>query len=271
MSVLVINGIPLDIKRESLASTPEMVGEGGRAASGAWRNHRRYTKQAWDFSLSHMPQLEARAWAAMLRGDHHVWNFNTSLYSSKGQKPTAGYTATVGVTGKYGAGYLSVPAASSISWALGVGGGTGGSPLAWSVGVWRKESSVYHHYWVNSSGQKWLDGVRADGTTTTFLTVSSAGVVTLTGAASLTDFDELIVFPVEVPTTWPPLLYAFNSSYALPLSPRLEAYGDLIPGSTITTPLYVQGQADSFAHNPAKFSGTLDRVAATLKATLREE
>lgn len=271
MSTLVINGIVAPLHEGDLKSQPEQVGESGRAASGTWRNHRRMVKLAWDLTLRHMTFVEAAAWASVIRGEHHTFSFDSSLYSSKGQAPTAGYTATLAGSGaKYGADCLRVPNATTISWPLGLGGNRAGDPASWTVMVWRKESGTWHHYVVNSSGQKWLDGVRADATSTTFIAVGSAGEVTLTGVTGLTDFDDLVTFPVPLPTTWPPLLYAVGQAY--PLSPRLEAYGDAIVGTSLSVPLYVQGDSNGLTHRGrARFAGTLDRLAATVQATIREE
>lgn len=270
MPVLAINNVPLPVKEEDLKTQFEQVGESGRAASGTWRNHRRYQKRVWEFSLKHQTITDARAWAALLRGEHHVFSFDSNVYSSKGQPPIAGHSATIISTApKYGANCLNVPSATSISWLIGVGGGDVNNPLSYAVAVWREESAVWKHYLVNSNGQKWENGVRNDAASTSFIVVSPAGTVALSGNVGLTKFDDLVVWPTPLPTTWPPLIYSMAKAY--PRAPRLEAYGDLIPGSTITNCLYVQGDAEGMTHGRAKFSGTLDRVAATVQGTIREE
>lgn len=260
MPALVINGITVSVGADSLSRSVEEVGERTRAFSGAAVLNRRWAKRVIECELPLASQVDQLAWMSLLRGEGHSWSFDSNVYSAKGL-PLSGATAVVGTTApvpKYGAGRLYTGASS-------VGAATQLGP-AWTVMAWWWSGSAWVHHVVNSLGQKWANGVRADGTSTTWLSVSATGDLTL---AATTYLDDLVTLPVVFPTTWPPLLYA--TARAFPALPRLEAYGDLFPGSSASSPVYVRGDVDSLSYAPAWIAGTWTPMAATLSLTLREE
>lgn len=267
MPLLAINGLECPVRVGSLRRPPpEEIGVTDRAESGTLRTHRRNKKRRFEFAITTVKQVEALAWEALIRGDGQVWSFDANLYSSKGLAPSAGYSAVLQAGGKYGANCLRITAGTTTNFPVGLDAGD--RPPNWTVAVWRNESAVWKHYVVNSLAQKWVDGVRNDAASTTFLAVSSAGTVSLTGATGLTDFDDLVCFPSVMPTTWPPILYATNRAF--PSMPNLEVYGDLIPGSTAAVPMTMRGESGGAEFDPARIESAWHSTAQALSVVLRE-
>lgn len=260
MPALVINGITVPVGADSLSRSVEEVGERTRAFDGTAVLNRRWQKRVLELAIPVASQVDQLAWMALLRGEGHSWSFDANVYSAKGL-PLSGATATVGntsPTAKYGGGRLST-GASSVGAACKLG-------PAWTVMAWWWNGSAWVHHVVNSLGQKWANGVRADGTSTTWLSVSASGDLTL---AASTFLDDLVALPVVLPTTSPPLLYA--TARAFPPLPRLEAYGDLFPGSSASAPVLLRGEVTSLDYAPAWIAGTWTPMAGSLSVTLREE
>lgn len=231
MAWLAISGIDLS----AIAATAQDpkgdrrdIGEAAEASDGSWRVTRQTRKRDLSFLSIPLAGSDAYAWESLITGEGHHWTFDSSLYGSKGMGPTAGFVAsqTAG-TPKFGAGVLRVTATTgTITYAAAVNsaGGTG----AWTVMVWRFESGVWHHYVVTSAGHKWLDGVRADGTSTTWLSVSGANVTITNTAGAAQDYDDLVVLPFAVLDAWPPLVFA-AASIAFSDLPFLTVAGLLVP------------------------------------------
>lgn len=260
MPALVINGLTVSIAVESLSRSVEEVGERTRAFDGTAVLNRRWTKRVLEFELPVASQVDQLAWMALLRGEGQVWSFDSTLYSAKGL-PVSGATATVGNTSpaaKFGGGRLSTGAST-------VGAATKLGPV-WTVVLWYWNGAAWVHYVINSSGQKWVGGVRNDAASTTWLTVSASGDLTF---AASSFFDDVVALPVVLPTAWPPLLFA--TGRAFPPLPRMEAYGDLFPGSSASAPVYVRGEVSSLSYAPAWLGGVWTPMAGTLAVTIREE
>lgn len=260
MPALVINGIPVSVGVESLSRSVEEVGERTRAFDGTAILNRRWTKRVLELELPVASQVDQLAWMALLRGEGQVWSFDSSLYSAKGL-PLSGATATTGNTSpvsKFGGGRLST-GASIVGAATKLG-------AAWTVCLWYWSGSVWNHYVINSSAQKWLNGVRNDAASTTFFSVSATGDLTFAASGF---FDDVVALPAVLPTTWAPLLYA--TGRAFPALPKLEAYGDVFPGSSSSAPVFVRGEVSSLDYSPAWIGGAWTPMAGTLSVTVREE
>ena len=259
MPLLVVNGLTVPIFTDSLSRTRDELGEAPRSFDGTMRTHRRYTKTVLEFQLPIKTQEELLAWTALLRGEGQVWPFDSTLYSAKGV-PVANALAAVGTTAptpKYGAGRLGGGGATTTFPAL------VGTP--WTVMLWLWSGSVWNHYVVDSSARKWLNGVRADATSTTFLSVTSAGSFTLT-----TNFyDDVVALPCTLPTTFPPVLYA--TGRAFPLAPRLEVYGDLLPGTSAASPMVMRGEVGDITYKSSFQGGSFTATTGTVEVTLRQE
>lgn len=270
MPTLVLNGLTCPVKTESLTRARDEFGATRRAIDGTLLVNRRATKRRLGFTLTLRSNQEAHAWEALVRGEAHVLSFEASLYTSKGAAPTAGFTATRQTgTGKYGTGFVRIPNATTLVYAGLVGLGGAGTALGWTISLWRLETATWKHYVVTSDGRKWVDGVRNDAAVTSgFLAVNSAGTVTLTGITGATDFDDVVVWPVSLPSSWPPLLYA--TGRAFPEAPKLEVYGDVFPGSSAANPILMKGQVGEVQPRGAVVGGARDALAAEIPITLQE-
>lgn len=260
MPALVINGITVPVGADSLSRSVEEVGERTRAFDGTAVLNRRWQKRVLELTIPVASHVDQLAWMALLRGEGHVWSFDANLYSAKGL-PISGVTAVVGTTSpvsRYGSGRMHA-GPNSVGAATKVGS-------TWTVSFWAWSGAVWNQYTVNSLGQKWFNGIRSDLTVTTFFSVSASGDLTFDPFIYL---DDLVVLPAAVPTTWPPLLY--HTGRPFPPLPRLEAYGDLFPGSSASAPVFVRGDVSSLDYAPAWIGGVWTPMAGSLSVTLREE
>ena len=218
MAFLTINGWEVPVKIDSLQEEPERIGPRKRAIDLTLRTSTRGIKRTWKFETPPLRPDVAAALVGLLQGRGHYWSFDEDLYSSKGLGPVAGYNATQSTTGgKYG-GKVDV---TSLSYAAGL-------PAKWTILVARRSGTVWENYAVRSDGAKWLNGVRNDALSTTWLSVAN-GVLTLTG--SPTSYDELIVLPYLAVEAQ---IQAFHTR-AAPFSslPRLILSGNMLGNDTV--------------------------------------
>lgn len=129
--MLSVNGIELPIAADALAHSIEEVGEAERAISGTLVPDRRATKRAWAFSTKLLARYEALFLREVLLGAGDVWNFDSHLYSSRGNVATvAGSGAGISATrAKFGAQSCRLPAAGTL--VVGVDTTRGCTAFAW--------------------------------------------------------------------------------------------------------------------------------------------
>lgn len=228
MSALKLSGIELDAvvaASEDIKQTTRDIGEQSEASDGTMHQTRSARKLDFAFSTVPLSLAAAAAWWAFLSGEGEAWSFDANLYGSKGSGPssTSGTVFQSAGAAKFGAGKLSLTNAASITWA-GAAKNSFARADTWTVSLWRNAGS-WTHYVVNSAGQKWVDGVRNDAATTTFLSVSS-GDVTLSNSAGTVTFDDLVVVPYLMPTDWPAQLAAAAAAFG-PLPAHLLT-GDFV-------------------------------------------
>lgn len=228
MSALKLSGIEVDAvvaASEDIKQSTRDVGEQSEASDGTMHQTRSARKLDFAFQSVPLTLAAAAAWWAFFSGEGEVWSFDANLYGSKGSGPssTTGTVAQSLGSAKYGAGKLEFTGAASITWA-GAAKNSFARADTWTISLWRN-AGTWTHYVVNSAGQKWVDGVRNDAATTTFLSVSS-GDVTLSNSAGTVTFDDLVVVPYLMPTDWPAQLAAAAAAFS-PL-PALALTGDFV-------------------------------------------
>lgn len=209
------------------------IGEEGLATDGSMRVTRLTRKRDLKFKTIPLSAADAFAWESLLIGEGEVWSFDASLYGSKGLGPFASAGATVVGTGapKFGAKMLNLAATSGTISYMAAINTFGVVSTGWTVIVYRSTDAgtTWTHYVVRSDGAKWVDRVRNDAASTTWLTVGMDGKVTIanvTGAA--VNYDDLTILPFDVLASWIPALgwIAF-----CPL-PYLDLDGSFIPEQT---------------------------------------
>lgn len=262
MPVLKINSINVGTiiaVLEEPKGTRRDIGDNTQATDGSMRITRQTRKRDLKFKTIQLSLNDSYVWESFITGEGEVWSFDTTLYGSKGLGPSASVLATI-VAGstKFGAGMLNLAATTgSISYAAAIN--SFGTASLWSVSVYRSTNAgvAWTHYIVRSDGAKWVDGARNDAASTTWLSVSGAGTVTIantTGGA--VQYDDLIVFPFKVLDTWPAIIFARTTAY--PPLPYLDLDGDFIPEQTTRR---VLGSVDE----------STMRVASGSKSTLNIE
>lgn len=253
MPFLTLNGIRVPILVAGFGKPePELIGDRGRALNGAMRVTHVSTKRRWRGTMAHATPADAAAWRSLLMlEDWDAVSFDAGLYSGKGVAPT-GSGGISGTSPKYGAGNLST-GASGVTYPFGLGS-------IWTVSLWHWSGTVWNHYVVRSDGAKWLNGVRADATSTTFLSVSAGGDVSLAASQSI---DDLAVFAFLLPADWPAYIHAATTAFTCP---DLTAAGDAIEGG----PRSVSPTVGSANVMPATIGGTFYTAVETLDLELEE-
>ncbi len=213
-SFLRLNGIIVPVAAGSATLNQDDLGGESRADDGTPLFNRRATKRKWAARTRLGTVAEALAFRDLVTGTGHVLSFEAeNLYTSKGLAPSAvgaDFGWTFG-TGKFGT-HFAISSSSSdnkATWPM----FTASSP--WTVAFWKSTDSGAtwpHHYVVDSSARKWLDGVRADATVTDFLAVSS-GAVTLGKTATALCFDDVVGFPNLMPTSWPAQIFGAGFAF----------------------------------------------------------
>jgi hypothetical protein len=235
MPLLRISGIPVPVLMVGDTShVPLQIGENERAEDGSLIINRRVIKETYKLSIVHQVPATAFAFRDLVLGKGECFNFDTSVYGSKGSGPSSLVNGVINGTAKYGAGGLQQTAATgTVAYPI-ANFPTGGT--AWTVAVWRKlGAGAFVHYVVTTTskgaGQAWVNGVlTADATA--WLSVAS-GVVTLNAdAAQTTNLDDLIVLPFEVPSSWPASIQAYGKAFSQ--LAYLEVDGDLIENNVGT-------------------------------------
>jgi hypothetical protein len=165
---------------------------------------------------------------ALIQGQGHTWDFNASatndlyLYSSKGLGPASqsGLTRNT-ASAVYGAAGLKNGPTGEVTWDVGF-------LFEWTAMFWKTDSLGANgvHYIINSQGQKWVDGIRNDGTSTTFFDLT-AGILTLgTNDGSTHYFDDLVVIEADITEAW--AVDFGTASSAFGEMPKFIARGDML-------------------------------------------
>lgn len=233
MPVLSINGInagALIATIEEPKGGRRDIGEEAQGSDGSLRITRQTRKR--DLTIKSVPlsTADALAWESLCIGEGEVWSFDSSVYGSKGLGPAAatgtGYTHQI-ATSKFGVGRLRVNDTSGNISFPGAATNLFGRTSDWAVCVWYSADGVtWTHYVVRSDGAKWVDAVRNDAASTTWLSVSS-GTVSLNNTNFFSYlFDDLIVFPFLILNAWPAQIFARTTAY--PPTPYVDLTGDMV-------------------------------------------
>jgi hypothetical protein len=265
MAKLLINGInvgPLISAGEEPRGVRRDIGDVGQAVDGTSRVSRRARKNDLEFKSPAIDDDEANVWEQFVTGMGEVWNFDVSLYGSKGLGPSASVLATL-VTShpKFGAKNLSLGATTgSITYAaaaLNIFGAYEGH----TVMVWRYESSAWHHYVVRSDGTIWRDGTTAGSPSASWLSVntSTGNVVIANTSGGAVEYDDLVVLPFQVFDEWPKVFAAATAAFSQ--LPFLNLSGDLVKEQAVRS---VLGQAN--VSHVRTGAGTRTKLEVELKA-----
>lgn len=214
----------------------------GRAWSAQPTGIRRGTPRRWQGQGCLMEPECADTLDALLLGRFHRWALNVDLFSTTGLGPAPGYTATIGAIGSGRLANSRAVTITSVDFQTSLQSGK------WAIGAWLYEASAWVHYWVRSDGAKWVDGVRNDAASTTWLSVAAEG-----GAFSIAGgvvVDEIQVIELnacdealEAFYTW----MAAGSGQAFSDAPYLVLDGDVIRNR----PVEVLGKGNTVDHRIA--------------------
>lgn len=255
MAFLTLNGVEIPVLDGNASRSRVLIGERGRAFDGTFRSSVRARKRQWSLATPVVTKAEADAIVGLVEGQGHHWSFDADLYSDKGLVGT-GAGASVGTTSpspKFGAGRLGITTGNTATFALSLGG-------AWTVMVWQWDGAAWDHYVVTSAGHKWVNGIRNDAATTTWLAVSS-GTLTLSAPSAAAYYDDLVALPYVIPAAWAEVWGVATSAFSA--LPRLAMAGDI---GTAT----VEGELGAEAYTQAQVDGGWRDNALTVEFTLSE-
>lgn len=153
MPALTLAGITVPVALDQWSRLePMLIGEDGRAFSGADLSNVRTWKEGWKAKLTPQAAATAAAFRGLTRGDGYSWSFDSDLYADiKGLGASSG--SGLFVAGKYGNAISTYQAIT-----FGVAAGS-----AWTISGWVFKPSLlaWHHFIRTSTGLKFKDGVSA--------------------------------------------------------------------------------------------------------------
>lgn len=240
MPFLAINGITFPVLDGSYQETPREIGGIGASYAGTgFRTTYSPVKNDCKFSSNAMTAAEAHAWTLLLRGCGEVFPFSTTppagaltgtLLGTKatGPGPVTGLSTSLAAPLYLGSTKLSIAVNTPVRFFQVK------PPLfgfRWTMALWRSVGgAALDSYVVTSDGRKWLNGVRADGTVTTWLSNTGTSLRVDGDLVSVTNVDDFVYLPFEIPTAWGPSFAAIGAEY--PLIPQLRLTGDILNGGS---------------------------------------
>ena len=256
MAGLALNGVELSVHLDGERASPRLVGYRGRGAGGEYQYSVRTRKGMWRFRMVPVSMQEAEAARGLIQGLGDSWSFDASTTSARGLAPTSSSGTSIVAGGKYGSklrlaattGQLTLPIA----------------PTSWTVLVHRYEGAAWVHYIIRSDGTKWKDGSPYVGATAWLVTSGSTRLENTDVAAC--DYDDLVVLPFLVPSSWVASVYAEHTARAWTPQPKLRATGVYVPNA----PRYVMGDVDDAGIVPMVVSGSFAITAQELGFALGE-
>ncbi|MCP3060976.1 hypothetical protein LXT21_19510 [Myxococcus sp. K38C18041901] len=250
MPALALSGIPLPVLTErGLTYTPTLLGEHRRAFSGWLRSSERREVLAYGGNTGPLSQEDARAYRGLIRGEGHVWSFDTTLRSSAFLPPSATTgTVTAGVAGGRYAACLRMEVGSSLTLPTALA-------AKWTVAYWWKlEGSATWTHYLHRAGHFISDNGREDRVTPNSgaLVVDSAGALP-GGDVALRNtggfgggignpgnvallVDDLVVLPWVAPSSWVVPWYSAGQPFGAPYPYHLAT------GSALYEPRVVLGR-----------------------------
>lgn len=185
MSFLIVNGWTVPVANDAASYQYDYVGELDSRYNNRPSRARRALKKNWSFTTPKMAQDCADTLEALLKGVGHYYPFDADTWSDSGY-PTVGssFVHQTGGGAHRGAGYLQINGSTTFPVDL--------PDAKWTVMVWRRDGGGWEQYIVRSDGAKFLDGIRNDALSTTWLTVTLNSVVINDSAV---DYDELTIYP----------------------------------------------------------------------------
>jgi hypothetical protein len=267
MAFLSINGIDLSsYLRIQGTKRPEpiLVGENRRAFDGSIRRDVLARKPRWRFRTKPLTQQESDAIVNLVEGLGDVLAME-DRYTSKGFFVFDFDGGDVYAAGKYGnaLNWMDPDPAHYIEYDSPI---LVGSPSIWG---WRYNGATWDHYIRRYSDNAcWKNGVTlALGSWPVDVTVdTSLGRIRFTGDTA-TPFDDWVIFPSAIPTTWAADIYAEHNARAWTAGPKRRVTGDAMPGAVART---MRGEVVDRRFSPAVSSGAFTTNLEELEFVLED-
>lgn len=229
MPMLTLNEITILTHVRRANERDEVVGDQARAFDGSWLETRTSEKSAWEMQTPIISQAEGEALKLFLQGRGHNWTFDTDRFSTgKGLGPSAGGAiGTITGGGKFGS-YMALAAGNQITWPTGFG-----LPATndYTILLFEDSAAPWDRWAIkNIQGvvTKFLNGV-SSAAATPFVSVDSAGDITIGDGAGAFDIDDLVFVPYAMPDSWLVTGGGLDApARAFPNLPALEADGDFV-------------------------------------------
>ena len=217
---LTVQGIPIPVRDRTWKATPVRVGDTRkRLASAGLMDHKQ--ADAWKFAGSTpiLDPTEADAVIGLLRGDGHVWSFESSTYSVKGKGFSGTIPTATASFAKFGtkSGEIASGGTSTIA--------PGYSGKDQTVLVWRRPGAgSFDHYGITRTAGGTVvevkNGVAGSFTTSNWLTFGAAAISLLgkndAGANTIVQADDFVVLPYLLTTAQIAAVYTASTPWILP-------------------------------------------------------
>ena len=267
-SYLTLNGLTLTPSyNKGMARSDLTIGPGiQRAQSGeASRNLRGYKQQFGSENVLDT-QGNSDSFGHFLRGEWDHWSFLTGLGSDLGVQPYASSGASQTATGgPFAPGIMTLAITTgSIEW---INVTANNSTATWSFMGWQYTSSWAHWVVIVSAGvciQVLKNGVTQAATLPSWIAsdATNLGIVLSNTTGSLVSYNDIVILPFALPTSWGAQFYAWMNGNAWTTAPQLMTSGDF--GN-----LLVKGDADTAALMQAGLGGTWNTAAEKLGIQLK--
>jgi len=215
MAFLRLDGWRVLVLNEQAREEYAQHGELDASFTGRPNRQRRGLPRRWQHDAGYLSASDADTLEMLLERKAHKFGFERDAFSDSGIGPELGSAYVIvprgPLDGGFGWSYVNVTGTLVYDLRL---------PAAqWTVAWWRVGigTGTETHLVVRSDGAKWLNGVRADATPTTELTVSNGAVAFTSG-----QYDNLWVAPIDVSDSFAETLWRWQSGRGLSFDVRFE-------------------------------------------------
>jgi len=294
MPFMTLNGVTVPVAADSFVDVYERTSPiSVRSAGGVRLDSMQRNPATWSARTTIRSRDEINALRRLVDGHGHIWGFNdSSSLSSTGLAEDVGSVFTLNASGGKFGGRCTVSSGQAFYAALGerMFDRPWTSSRGWTIACFKKlaagdggDGSTYFHHVATgavtvtrgasanpASVTQYRNGAAGSFSMGNWISVTTDGRIGIHGysnanATAAYDYDELLVLPFVLPSTWAAGLYAFHNANAWPSIPRLRLGGDCV-----VTPVDVVGQSGAVAQHNVRLGGVHTSTARSLAFDLFE-
>lgn len=262
MPFLTVNGLTVQVRKDSWSESNDDVQTTGRAVNGTYFRDVVAYKRGWTGETPILTGTTAAALRDWIKGRGDYASFESSTRTSRGLTPSGTGTANTSTSEKkFGTRSLLISSGGTAAYAFG-----SGYASRWTVCVWKRTASnVFTHYAIDDAGTQYKAGAvhtpSGSDSVANWLT-SSSGTFTLLGKdiagtnSASAYYDELVVVPYRMTSTQIAALAARTAALSSVPSAVLVG-GDCVGGTEIAC----IGTVSTLNNNPTGADATKASVS----------